>query len=150
MQKLNFWQKNQVIISGLSGALVIVLQQALGKPAIDYPTLGLAALVAAGGVLGNTLRGKGVSIAGIIGVVGSAVYTVGSTGHISIPQLILTATIGFLSIVAPPPKPSTYETNAAIVEAKEIPPMEQVVDDTKIPLVSIPGTTKKTVTKNSK
>lgn len=135
MNPQNFWQKNQVLISGLAGALLIVLQQFALNPTatLDYKALGLAALVAIGGYLGNALRGKGVTIAGFIGVVGTAIATIQSTGHFTWAQFGLAVTIGFLAIISPPPKPATYEQNASIVEAKEIPPINQTKDDSKLP-----------------
>lgn len=133
MIKLNFWEKNQVIISGLAGALLLVLQQFIGKDTIDYKALLLAALVGVGGYLGNALRGKGVSIAGILGVVATAAATIASTGKFTWAQFGFSVIVGFLAIVAAPPKPATYEKNAAIVQAKEIPPINQTVDDSKLP-----------------
>lgn len=140
---LNFWQRNQVFISGLAGALLLVLQQFAtnAETSIDYKALGLAALVAVGGYLGNTLRGKGVTIGGFVGVVGTAIATIESTGHFTWAQFGIAVTIGFLAIIAPPAKPATYETSEEIVKAKEIPPKEQVVDDSKLPIGTIPATT---------
>lgn len=135
MQTENFFQKYQVLISGLAGALVLVLQQFIStaEVGLDYKALILAALVAVGGYLGNALRGRGVSVAGIIGVVGTTFATIQGTGHFTWAQFVLGITIGLLAIVAPPPKPATYETNKVIVQAKEIPPVQQVKDDTKLP-----------------
>lgn len=135
MIKETFFQKYQVLIAGLAGALVLVLQQFVSnaETQLDYRALGLAALVAIGGYLGNALRGRGVSVAGILGVVGTTFATIQSSGHFTWAQFGLGVTIGFLAIVAPPPKPATYETNALIKEAKEVPPENQVIDDTHLP-----------------
>lgn len=132
MQPQNFWQKNQVFISGLAGALLLTLQQftmSAGQ-GIDYKAIALAALVAIGGYIGNTWRGKGVTIAGFVGIVGTSIANIISTGHFTWGQFGFAVTVGFLALIAPPPKPASYEKNAAIVSAKEIPPVAQVADNT--------------------
>lgn len=135
MIKENFFQKYQVLLSGIAGALVLVLQQFVSnaETQLDYKALGLAALVAIGGYLGNALRGRGTTIAGFVGIVGTAFATIQSTGNFTWSQFGLAVTIGFLAIVSSPPKPATYETNALIKEAKEVPPVQQTIDDTHLP-----------------
>lgn len=135
MKPQTFLQKNQVLISGIAGAVILVLQQFLENTTdtLNYPALALALLVAVGGYLGNALRGKGVTIASFIGVVGTAFASIQSTGHFTWPVFAITVTMGFLGIMSSPPKPATYETNAVIVAAKEVPPVEQTVDNTKLP-----------------
>jgi len=136
MQTQTWLQKNQVLLSGLAGALILTLQQFVNNTTstLNYAALGLAALVAIGGYLGNALRGKGVTIASFIGVIGTSFATIQTTGNFTWQQFGLAVTIGFLGIIAPPPKPATYETSEAIVKAKEVPPLEQTKDDSKLPI----------------
>ncbi len=141
IMKQTFWQRNQVLITGIAGAIVLVLQQFIEKSTetINYPSLALAVLVAVGGYLGNALRGKGITIGSFIGVVGTAFASIQATGHFTWSLFAITVTMGFLGIVASPAKPATYEQNINIVAAKEIPPVEQVVDDSKLPNPTNPG-----------
>lgn len=123
-----FWERNKVFITGLITAVILAVQQIFytSPEGINYRALGLAALVAIGGYIGNTWRGKGVSIAGFIGIVGYSFYQVASTGHFTWGQFIPAVLMGILALVAPPPKPATYEHNAMIIEAKQVPPVDNV------------------------
>jgi peptidoglycan/LPS O-acetylase OafA/YrhL len=114
----NFWQKNQVFLSGLAGALVLALQQFLDKPEIDYKVLGLAAVMAVASYVGNQWRGKGVTVAGFIAVIAGAFVTIQTTGHFTWAQFITACVVGFLAMVAPPPKNIAYEQSDTIVTAK--------------------------------
>lgn len=116
---VGFWQKNQVLISAIAAALTLVLQQFIAEPVIDYKALGLAAATAVAGIVANEWRGKGVSVLGLIGVAGWAFYSVATTGHITIPQIIASFILGVLSLVAPPPKSIGYEKSPIIKAAKK-------------------------------
>lgn len=133
-----FWQRNKVFITGLVTSVALAVQQIFFTSAegINYRAMALAALVAIASYIGNAWRGKGVSIAGFIGVIGYALAQILTTGTFTWPQFVAAVLTGILALVAPPPKPSTYEHNATIVEAKEIPPIDQVKvipDNAKLP-----------------
>lgn len=133
-----FWQRNKVFITGLVTAIILAVQQIFytSPEGLNYRALGLAALIAAAGFIGNTWRGKGVSMAGFIGVIAYALSQVLTTGHFTWPQFIAAALVGILALVAPPPKPATYEHNAIIIQAKEVPPVNEVPvipDSAKLP-----------------
>jgi uncharacterized membrane protein YjjB (DUF3815 family) len=119
VNQASLWQKNQVLISAIAGALALVLQQFIAEPVIDYKALGLAAATAVAGIIANEWRGKGPSILGLIGVAGWAFYSVATTGHITIPQIIASFILGVLSLVAPPPKSIGYEKSPIIKAAKK-------------------------------
>jgi hypothetical protein len=115
-----FWQKNQVVISAIVSAVTLVLQQFMSnaEAQIDFKALGLATLVAVAGVIGNQFRGKGVTVAGFLGVAGYAFYTIQSTGHFTGGQFILSLILGLLALISPPPKNETYEQSPTIQTAK--------------------------------
>jgi hypothetical protein len=119
--KQTFWQKNQVFISGCVSAITLTLQQFLIKPeaAIDWKVIGLAALIAVASYLGNEFRGKGITVAGFIGVAATAITTVQTTGAFTWNQFGFACLVGFLAMISPPAKPASYEQSATIQQAKE-------------------------------
>lgn len=119
MEKQNWLQKNQVFLSGLAAAVTLVLQQFIMQPEIDYKALGLALLLGVAGYIGNQFRGKGVTVAGFIGVAATALTTIYATGKFTWAQFGLSVLVGFLALVAPPAKSVEYEKSATIVTAKE-------------------------------
>lgn len=129
-----FILKNKVFLIGLAASICVVLQQFLGQPDIDYKVIGFAALMAILSYVANQWRGQGVTILGVVGTLAGTFVSINSTGHFTWNQFIISAVAALLSAVAPPPKPATYEKNVAIVEAKEIPPVEQVKDKTSPPV----------------
>ncbi len=56
------------------------------------------------------------------------------TGSFTWFQFAVSGLLAVLAASAPPPKPDSYEHSEAIVSAKEIPPLDQVVDNTKVPI----------------
>jgi hypothetical protein len=62
----NWFQKNQVFLSGLAGALTLVLQQFINTAEINYKAVGLAVLLATASYIGNQWRGKGVTVLGFL------------------------------------------------------------------------------------
>jgi hypothetical protein len=114
----NFWQKNQVILTGIAMSIIISLQQFLGQPTVDWAVVGFAALLGVSSWAANNLRGKGVSVLGLIGVAGYAITSVAVNGTINLNQLILAFIVGLGALVAPPPKPASYEQSSVIVAAK--------------------------------
>lgn len=121
MEQQTFWQKNQVFISGLAAAILLALQQFIATPEgeIDWKVIGLAGAIAVGTFLGNEFRGKGVTIAGIIGIAGTSFATIQSTGHFSWSQFGFSVMLGFLALVAPPAKNVSYEQSPTIQAAKQ-------------------------------
>jgi amino acid permease len=120
LQKLKaFYIANQVLLSGLISAIVISLQQFMSVANPDWAVIGFAVLLAAASWAGNNLRGKGVSVLGILGVAGASFATVAETGHINKSQLILSFVIGLGALIAPPAKNESYEKSAIITRAKE-------------------------------
>lgn len=131
--KQTFWQKNQVFLTGIASALTLALTQFISKPEgeIDWKVIGIAALIGIASYVGNEWRGKGVTVTGFIGVVAYTFYSVYATGTFSWNQFILSCVIGFLALVAPPPKPATYEQSPTIQQAKdEAATIKQVQDNT--------------------
>jgi hypothetical protein len=114
----NWFQKNQVFLSGLAGALTLVLQQFINTAEINYKAVGLAVLLATASYIGNQWRGKGVTVLGFLGVAATAFATIQSTGHFTWAQFGLSVLVGFLAMVAPPPKSIEYENSTPIAEAK--------------------------------
>jgi hypothetical protein len=128
-----FFQKNQVVISAIASGVALVLQQYIMQPVIDYKALGLAILIAVAGVVGNQFRGKGVTVAGFLGVAATAFITIQTTGHFTWPQFGMAVIVGFLALIAPPAKPVEYEKTPTMVTAKEeVKEMKQEVKDTAI------------------
>jgi hypothetical protein len=118
--KQTFWQKNQVFISGLASAATLAIQQFVVTPetTVDWKAIGLAALIAVASYIGNEFRGKGVTVAGFIGIAATAVTTIQTTGHFTWSQFGFACLVGFLALVAPPAKPASYEQSATIQQAK--------------------------------
>lgn len=119
MEKQTWLQKNQVFLSGLAAAVTLVLQQFIMQPEIDYKALGLAVLLAVAGYIGNQFRGKGVTVAGFLGVAATALTTIYATGNFTWTQFGFAVLVGFLALVAPPAKSVEYEKSPTIVTAKE-------------------------------
>lgn len=114
-----FFMQNKVFITGLISSVVVVLQQYLSQPTVDYKVVGFAALVAALSYVANQWRGQGVTIFGIIGTMAGAMGAVIETGHFSWNQLFMSAIIALGAAVAPPPKDKAYEKTPVIANAKE-------------------------------
>lgn len=117
MNTASFWQKNQVLIMSIASALLLVLQQFAIEETIDWKALGVAAAVAIAGVVGNEFRGKGMSIAGIIGAVSLAFVQVQQTGEIKLDRLILSVIIAIVGLALPPFKSIGYEKTDVIKHA---------------------------------
>jgi hypothetical protein len=117
----NFWQQYQVLLTGLIGAIAVTLQQFLGTATtpVDWKVIGFAVFLAVASWAANNLRGKGVSVIGIIGVAGYAISSVAVNGKIDLNQLILAFLIGLGAMIAPPAKSAAYEQSATIVAAKQ-------------------------------
>lgn len=132
---LTFWQKWRVFIIGAASSIVFTLQEMLSKPQEEqsvkvYILAGVMALLS---FVASQWRGQGVTITGIIGTLAYTFVTIQQTGNFTWGQFALAALVAILGAVAPPPKPMTYETNKQIVDAKEMPPVDQVKDTTTLP-----------------
>ena len=133
MKKDNFFIRNRVFILGLVSSVVLAVQQLLTTSPIDWKVIGYAALMAALSFVANQWRGKGVTLLGIIGTLAASFVTIYETGGFSWSQFAISAIMALLSAVAPPPKPSTYEHDATIVNATQVPPNNQTSLEKDLP-----------------
>lgn len=130
----SFWSKYKVFISGLIGAIImglIPILQPGTSSAVTIVMIVMAVITAAAAYLSKSLRGKAQSITGIIfSVVVIVVPVLFAHGKLDWQNLffIVLSQVGaqFFGYSAAPFKPSTYEHNETIVEAKKIPPKDQV------------------------
>lgn len=99
-----FLDKYKVLLTAIAAALTLVLQQFIVQPTIDYKALGIAAIIAVTGTVGNYLRGQYVSMAGIIGIAIMTIEQVLSGAVINLHQILLSLGIAILALVAPPAK----------------------------------------------
>ncbi|MBK7885111.1 MAG: hypothetical protein IPJ81_16000 [Chitinophagaceae bacterium] len=104
-----FVQKNYVFVSAILSALILVLQQFIGATSIDWPAISYAAFVAIAGTVANEWKGKGITIAGIIGTVANTFITVENTGNFTWDQFVLSVLVAiltaFVTSLKPPVKP---------------------------------------------
>ncbi|HUS00695.1 MAG TPA: hypothetical protein VMY77_03165 [Chitinophagaceae bacterium] len=120
----DFINKNRVMIFGLLSSIIAGVTAVMTPEmtTVDWLTLGYAALMAALSWGANNLRGKWVSLAGIFTTLAAAVTTAQTNPDINwsvfLVQLLLSLLGAIIAVVAPPPKPSTYEHDSTIVEAK--------------------------------
>lgn len=126
--KQNFFQRNKVLIIGLLASICASLYEFTSAPSVNWLVVGFSAYTAGLSYLANKLRGQWATIIGVMLSLGATLYTQIDTHHVNVGQLILTALVTFGMAIAPPPKPVTYEHNATIVDAKTLPPTEQVAD----------------------
>lgn len=117
---LDFFTTNKVFILGLLAAIVVVLQQFIMEPSIDWKTVGLAVGIAALSYIANLWRGQGITILGIIGTLAYVfVQNLTSGTKLDWSKIILMAVVAIISAVAPPPKSLNYEKSAVITQAKD-------------------------------
>lgn len=118
--KTNFWSENKVLILGLAGAVLMVVQQLTkGVDNIDWKVVSLAAGVAAAGYVGKNWRGQTNSIIGIVGNVGWSIYEVYTSGHFTWVQVAIQFGTLYLTLSAPDAKSRGYEHSELIVAAKK-------------------------------
>jgi hypothetical protein len=137
MKNLNsFFVKYKVFLTGLAGAIALSLNQLLSTAghSDDLKVYAYAALMAGLSFIATQWRGQGMSIFGIVGTLSGVFVTMQQSGNFSWYQFGLGATVALLSVFSPPPKPLTYEHNETIVEAKKIPPVDEVPDTSKLPI----------------
>lgn len=128
-----FWSRNKVFITGLIGALIMGLLPVLAptSESVTIVALVMAATTATASYFAKELRGKAQSIAGILFSTATMVIPVlfahGQIDWKSLSYMVLVQIAAqFYGFSAPPIKPSSYEHNEAIVEAKKVPPVDQV------------------------
>lgn len=86
------------LIVAILGAILLVLQQAIGQPVIDWKVIGLAGLIAVAGIVSTYLKGKGVSLLGALGTVIYTFVQVWQTGHFNWNEFFLTAAIAVITL----------------------------------------------------
>lgn len=104
-----FLSDNKVVIAAIVSAIVLVLQQTLSTPPINWKAIGMATLIAVLGVLANNWRGKGLTIFGIIGNLSYAFVTIQQTGQFTWEEFILQALLALLTTFAPTITPEREE-----------------------------------------
>ena len=105
-----FIQKNYVFVSSLLSAIVLMLQQAmLNTAGFDWPAVAYAGFVILAGSIANEFKGRGITLAGIIGTVANAFITVNNTGKFTWDQFILSALIAILTAYVTSLKPQVHE-----------------------------------------
>jgi len=132
---LTYWKKWRVFLIGAFSAILFAFQEYTSKPIEQqsvkvYLLAGFFALLS---YISSQWRGQGVTLTGIIGILAGVAVQVYQTGNFTWFQFAVAALVGILGATAPPPKPTTYETNKEIVEAKEVPPLQQIADDSILP-----------------
>lgn len=109
----HFIKKNYVFLSSLISALILLLQQALENlshnKSLDWPSLAYAAFVAISGAVANEFKGRGITVAGIVGTAASAFVIVNDTGKFTWDQFIVTSLIAFLTLFITTFKPQLHE-----------------------------------------
>jgi hypothetical protein len=104
-----FLNDNKVVIAAIVSAIILVLQQALSTPPINWKAIGMAVLIAVLGVLANNWKGKGITILGIIGNLSYAFVTIYQTGQFSWNEFILQSVLAILMTIAPSITPERVE-----------------------------------------
>jgi hypothetical protein len=124
--KQNFFNEYKVVIIGLLSAVALALNELLIQGEASTKVLIFSGFLAALAFLAKNLRGQWATIAGIFGTALSTYVTQEQTGTVSWAQIILSAAIAFLAVVAPPAKSRGYEhtqtINAAKVTGEKIAP----------------------------
>lgn len=131
-----FWNKWKVFIIGLVGAATLAMQAVLSNNPTqeNYRVYAFAALIGILSFVATEWRGKAGTILGAIGTLAGVFVTLQTGGTFTWNQFIISGIIAIGMSFTPPPKPSSYEHDANIVAAKEIPPTDPVVDNSKLPV----------------
>ena len=120
MSKFSTWfSTNKVLLLGLLGAVLVVLQQFLTQSTVDYKVVGFGVAIAILSFLAKNLRGQ---VASILGLLGSSVGTIAATietgGKVTWIQVVISLIVAILGVVAPPAKSLSYETSSGVVAEK--------------------------------
>ena len=114
---------NQVFVSGLLSALILVLQQFQGEGPLDPKALGTATLLAIIGVVANNFKGKGITVVGILGTLAGVFQTIHSTGTFTLNEFILSSAIALLLAVMKTVAPEHVPTPEKTPSAPQAPPL---------------------------
>ena len=118
MGNKSFFNQNKVLIFGLLSAILLAANEVLKTGDANNKVLIFAGAIAGASFLANNLRGQWASIAGLAGTALATYLAMEQTGNVSYYQLILQIVIGYLAIVASPPKGRGYEHAVVIEQAK--------------------------------
>lgn len=131
----NFFVKYRVFLAGLAGSIALAVNQYLSTSGhSDDLKVYLYAIVMAGlSYIATQWRGQGMTITGVVGTLSYVFVNMHNSGTFTWTQFMLSAFVALLAMVAPPPKPLSYEHSPVIVDAKTI-PSETVKDDSKLPI----------------
>lgn len=131
----SFLVKYKVFLTGLAGAVALAVNQLLSVSghSDDLKIYLYAGLMAVLSYLSTQWRGQGMTITGIIGTLSYVFVNMHNSGTFTWTEFMLSGFVALLSIVAPPPKPLSYEHSPTIVDAKTI-PSPTVKDDSKLPI----------------
>lgn len=93
--------KTTTLVGSIIAAIILVLQQALGQPTVDWKVIGISVLITVGGIVGTFLKGRGATFWGAIGVTIFTFINVYQSGSFTWNEFILTALIAIGSLFAP-------------------------------------------------
>lgn len=94
-------KKTTPFIAAIAGAVLLVLQQYLGQPNVDFKVVLFAVLIAVLGAVSTILKGRGASFWGIVGTVGFTFYDMWKSEHFTWDQFIITALIAGIMVAVP-------------------------------------------------
>lgn len=109
-----FIQKNQVMITALISALILVIQQAKETGQTSWKVIGFAALISFIGVIANQWQGKGLTILGILGTMAGTFHTIWQTGSFTWNEFILSFIMAILMAVSGSLKPQKAKRRARV------------------------------------
>lgn len=137
MSKISTWfSANKVLLLGLLGSVLVVLQQFFSEATVDYKVVGFGVGIAILSFLAKNLRGQWASIAGLLGTsVATIAATIQTGGKVTWIQVILGLLVAILGIVAPPAKSLSYEQTSTETAAKA---EAAQIDKAKVPPVNPP------------
>ena len=95
------------LIAALVSGAILILQQYLGEGITDLKVVGFALLIGGIGTASIWLKGKGTTIAGILGTVGYTFYDLWTGGTFTVEQFVLTSALAILTLIAPSVIPQT-------------------------------------------
>lgn len=97
--------KYSPLIAAILSAAALVLKEAIESGNFDLKVVGFAVLIAAIGAASLVLKGKGSTLAGIIGTVGYVFYTTWNGGGFTWGEFILAAALAIVMLFSPSVQP---------------------------------------------